>query len=359
MSFVERLRTFIKEREEALPHVESEDQAKLALVFPFLRHLGYDTTNPAEVVPEFTADVGTKKGEKVDVALKVKGTPAILIECKAPGESLTAHNGQLYRYFSVTNAKFAILTNGREYLFYSDVDEPNKMDSEPFMRVDLFSDSDLVLAELQRFEKSQFDPEQVADSAEHLKYTNNVKAVLARELDAPSDDFVRHLVRDVFRGRLTQSRMEEFRSITQKAIREYMKEYVNSHIKQAMDRISQDNEERRKAEQDAGTSTQSTKSQEEAEPGVTEEEQEVFRVLKAIAARRMDPSRLALRDGKTYNSVLVDGNLRKGIARLKFGPRKKTVELLTDPVQRVTIDTPDSLYRHIDAVEQAIQTQID
>jgi len=36
---------------------------------PFIDALGYDIFNPKEMVPEFTADVGTKKGEKIDYAI--------------------------------------------------------------------------------------------------------------------------------------------------------------------------------------------------------------------------------------------------------------------------------------------------
>jgi len=179
MSFVDKLRSFINKRQPALTQIKSEDQAKLALVFPFLREMGYDTTDPLEVVPEFTADHATKKGEKVDVAILVEGQPAILIECKAPGSDLTAHNGQLYRYFSVTAAKFAILTNGQDYWFYSDVDEPNKMDSKPFMAINLFDATDAELKELERFEKSCFDPSEVAESAEQLKKMNLMKIVMS------------------------------------------------------------------------------------------------------------------------------------------------------------------------------------
>jgi hypothetical protein len=34
---------------------------------PFIAALGYDVFNPLEVVPEYTADIGIKKGEKVDL----------------------------------------------------------------------------------------------------------------------------------------------------------------------------------------------------------------------------------------------------------------------------------------------------
>ena len=46
--------------------VQTEEATKNALVMPFLQSLGYNVFDPFEVVPEYTSDVGTKKGEKVD-----------------------------------------------------------------------------------------------------------------------------------------------------------------------------------------------------------------------------------------------------------------------------------------------------
>src|ERR1044072_9903525 len=107
----------------------TEEAAKTALVMPFIQALGYDVFNPSEVVPEYTCDVGTKKGEKVDYAICDAGKIKILVECKGASSPLNLnHAGQLFRYFSVTDARLAILTNGVVFQFYSDVDAPNKMD---------------------------------------------------------------------------------------------------------------------------------------------------------------------------------------------------------------------------------------
>lgn len=38
----------------------TEEATKNAMVLPFIHALGYDIFNPAEVVPEFAADIGTK-----------------------------------------------------------------------------------------------------------------------------------------------------------------------------------------------------------------------------------------------------------------------------------------------------------
>ncbi len=96
----------------------TEEAAKTALVMPFLQALGYDVFNPAQVIPEFTADVGIKKGEKVDYALCIDGKLSILVECKPSTIDLDLkHAGQLFRYFSTTDARVAILTNGVVYKF--------------------------------------------------------------------------------------------------------------------------------------------------------------------------------------------------------------------------------------------------
>jgi hypothetical protein len=89
------------------------------------------------LIPEFTADIGKKKNEKVDYAIVVDGKPIILIEAKNHTESLDRHKTQLERYFTVTDSKFGVLTNGIEYRFYSDLEKENVMDNSPFFTINL------------------------------------------------------------------------------------------------------------------------------------------------------------------------------------------------------------------------------
>ena len=77
---------------------------------PFFSLLGYDVFNPTEFVPEYIADVGIKKGEKVDYAIVLNNQVSILIEAKSVNENLKKHGSQLFRYFGTTNSKLAILT---------------------------------------------------------------------------------------------------------------------------------------------------------------------------------------------------------------------------------------------------------
>ena len=128
--------------------IQTEEAAKTSAVLPFLQALGYDVFNPSEVVPEFTADTYSRRGEKVDYAVMRDGAVSILIECKGLSTQLNEkHLGQLYRYFSVTKARFAILTNGREFRFFSDLEEDNKLDKKPFFTFDLLDHSQAALEE--------------------------------------------------------------------------------------------------------------------------------------------------------------------------------------------------------------------
>ena len=112
MDFIDQLKQFAKRVESLKESITTEEATKTAVIMPFFAMLGYDVFNPQEFVPEYTADVGIKKGEKVDYAIIDNGEPVILIECKAITENLDRHDSQLFRYFGTTSAKFAILTNG-------------------------------------------------------------------------------------------------------------------------------------------------------------------------------------------------------------------------------------------------------
>jgi hypothetical protein len=116
MDLIDRLREIASRIPKQLEHIQTEEATKNALVMPFISALGYDVFNPTEVTPELNADVGTKKGEKVDYAILREQKPIILFECKHHNADLSkAHASQLYRYFSVTDARFGVLTNGIQY----------------------------------------------------------------------------------------------------------------------------------------------------------------------------------------------------------------------------------------------------
>ena len=197
--FADRLAAFAEKIAARIPDLRrrNEDATKNALVLPFLKELGYDPFDPSEVDPEFAADVGIKKGERVDYAVWRGDAVVLLVECKKVGTKLAdVHRGQLLRYFHVTDsARFALLTDGLEYRFFTDLDAPNRMDPVPFLRLDL-RDLDGGAAEaVGMFEKPTFDASVARSAAASYRTRLALRDAVAAETADPSADIIR-LFRD-------------------------------------------------------------------------------------------------------------------------------------------------------------------
>ena len=236
MDFEESLNQVSAKVRDLKDGIETEEATKTAFIMPFIGQvLGYDVFNPNEVVPEFTADVGVKKGEKVDYALVRDDQVQILIECKKIGAPLSLENAsQLYRYFAVTNARIGVLTNGQVWNFYMDIDEPNRMDSKPFLVLDLLDIDPTVVPAVEKLTKPAFDLDSIASSAEELKYVGALKRAVGDEFREPSDEFVKLLASHVYEGAFYASVMEKFRPLVSKALKQYLSDQVNDRLKTAL-----------------------------------------------------------------------------------------------------------------------------
>ncbi|MHA7884822.1 type I restriction enzyme HsdR N-terminal domain-containing protein [Nitratireductor rhodophyticola] len=318
----------------------TEEAVKTAVVLPFLTALEYDVFNPEEVIPEFCADAVGKKGEKVDYAIKLDGEIRILVECKPITTKLEkAHLAQLYRYFSVTNAKFAILTNGRNFEFYTDLVSPNRLDERPFFSFDLADAQHPVIGELKKFTKSEFDVEGILKSAHRLKYTSAIKREIAAIMDNPPEDFVRLVISGVYDGRFTQSVREEFTPMVKNAFRDTIRELVQSRLSNAL----------------AETSDGDTPEDEVDDDRIvtTDEEREGFMIVRAIVREVLKPSRVIMRDQKSYCGILIDNNNRRPLARLHFNRSVKYIGLFDGASEeRVKLDNLDEIYEHSSRLRQ-------
>lgn len=204
MDFIDRISEISVRIPKQIEYIETEEATKNAFIMPFISALGYDVFNPLEVVPEYVADVGTKKGEKVDYALFREGKLAILFEAKWCGADLDKeHAEQLARYFAFTEARFGVLTNGIIYRFYSDLEKPNKMDSKPFFEFNMIDYSEPQVEELKKFTKPKFDLDDILATASELKYTREIKRIMAQEMNEPSEEYVKYFARRVYSGILT------------------------------------------------------------------------------------------------------------------------------------------------------------
>lgn len=325
MDFIDQIKQFAKRVENLQDSLTTEEATKTSIIMPFFALLGYDVFNPSEFTPEFTSDYGVKKGEKVDYAILNNGEPTILIECKWIGEPLNKHGAQLFRYFSTTTAKFGILTNGRVYQFFTDLEESNKMDVKPFLEIDILNIKDLQVAELKKFHKQNFDIETIFDSASELKYFNEFRNIFANQLQNPSDDFVRLFLSETYDGKCTQKVVDKFKPVLKKTLNNYIAELMNDKIKTAL--AAQD--ESPKLE----TNSQDTKEDaqqdnHETKIVTTEEELEAFflikNLLKPITGNFDD---ITYKDNERYMAILYKNKTTKWICRLYFNGGKKFISI--------------------------------
>ena len=239
MDFIEKLRN-LSSRIEAHKHlVQTEEATKIAFVQPFIEILEYKVSDPAEVVPEFDPKVGDLKGEKVDYAI-FKGDQQVvmIIECKKYGEDLSkdAHRQQLARYFPHVDAQFAVLTDGVLYKFYTHLKKDNIMDTKPFLEFNMLDIQEPWVNELKRFTKSKFDPSIVIDIARDLQYKKEIKEFMEKQLQTPSEDFVRFLLSFIYDGNVTKLVVERFTSIIKEALHEFLEGRIQQRLQAAATR---------------------------------------------------------------------------------------------------------------------------
>ena len=319
MSFDEKISALSEKIPSLIDHLETEEATKNALIMPFIASLGYDVFNPQEVVPEFVADHGTKKGEKVDYAIMQDNEVIILIECKQAKSNLSEANmSQLYRYFAVTKSRIAILTNGVNYLFFSDLEEPNKMDARPFLELNMLNLRKNLLAEVKKLGKEKFDLDRMLSTANELKYTSQIKKIMVKQFEDPDDDFVKYFFKATNTGsHFTASAKEQFTEFVKKASSQFVNESVSDFLESV------------KAVQNEGEKAEEKEELVEKTDGIvtTEEELEGYQIVRAIVCQKISPNRVAHRDTKSYFGILVDDNNRKPICRLHFNASQKYIGL--------------------------------
>ncbi len=351
MDFQARIAELSEKIRQSQGLVQTEQATKSAFIMPFLQMLGYDVFNPLEVVPEYTADVGIKKGEKADFAILRDGQPVMLIESKCCGASLNAEKcSQLFRYFhTLPSARIGILTNGVQYLFFTDLDKPNVMDQRPFMEFDMLAPDKFLIPEVLKLSKANWDITATLSAATELKYTRALKAVLSGELQSPSDDLVRLLANKVYEGTLTAKVREMFTGLVRRAFQQLVSDMINDRLTSAM--VTPQQQEDPVSAYCMGKAEGSVNK-----INTSEEEHEGFHLVKAILRRSVDPKRVIMRDTQSYCGVLLDDNNRKPICRLHFNGKQKYIGLFNaDKVEeRLPIASIDDIYAHADRLKETI-----
>ena len=319
------------------------------MVMPFIQIHGYNVFDPLEVTPELVADVGTKKGEKVDYAILMDGKPIMLFECKKAGSDLNInHAGQLFRYFHVTAARFGVLTNGLLYRFFTDLEHPNKMDEKPFFEFNILDFKKRDVEELKKFAKAAFNLETILTTANDLKYTRAIQNRISEWMLNPSEDFVKLVSSDLWGNkRFTPAVKDQFTIITKRAFEQSLGERINDRLKGAMTPESLPQIEVSAPVIPAEVTV-------DAQVVTSAEEIEGFHIIRAILRSVISPKRIFMRDAQSYCAILLDDNNRKPICRLRFNNVDKlSLGLFNDKKEeeRIALESLDDIYNHADQIK--------
>lgn len=305
MGLYDEIKTFCERIKLLKSEVSTEEATKMSLIAPFFQLLGYDVFNPNEFCPEYTADVGIKKGEKVDYAIIINNEPIILIEAKAINKNLDKYGSQLFRYFSVTKSKFAILTNGIYYKIYSDLEEDNKMDKEPFFEFSLEELTDDKISIIEKFSKNTFNTNNLMADATIMKYENKFKAYLKKQILEPSDDFIRLFLKNTYSGTKTQNVLDKFKPILKKSMIDFLNQYADDKFSAFLNGSSLPNIEEEKLPSD--------------------EEVSALTIVKEILKNDCNVSDITYKITESYFGILFNNNSRKWICRFIIRSNQITI----------------------------------
>ncbi len=354
MDFIDQIRTLAARIMSTKDMIQTEEATKNAMVMPFIHAFGYNVFNPLEVTPELVADVGTKKGEKVDYAILRDGKPIMLFECKKCGGDLNVkHASQLFRYFHVTEARFGVLTNGLVYRFFTDLEHLNKMDEKPFFEFNILDFKEQDIEELKKFAQSAFDIERILTTANELKYTRTIQHVISELMVNPTEEFIRIVSADLLNGkRFTPTIREQFSQITKRAFQQLIGDRINDRLKVAM---TPDNSLVTEEQ-----SIEITADQEVPQVITYPEEIEGFHIIRAVLREVISPRRIVIRDAQSYCAVLIDDNNRKPVCRLRFNNTSKLILGLfnSKDEEKVSISSIDDIYNYADRLKATVLSYV-
>jgi len=348
MNFLEEIQTLSDRVKKTVQLIQTEEATKQAFVIPFIKMLGYDVYDPSEVVPEYVADIGIGNGGKIDYAIMREGVPIMLVECKWCGVDINnRHAIQLYRYFPGSPSRVALLTNGVIFRFFTNSEESNQMGSKPFLEIDLRDIQEPLVSELEKLTKSQFDldalipnamEEESVSTEASLKYKQDLSTLLSKQLEKPSDDFVKFFATQIYSGKLTQDTLKQFHEIT----KDGLGDFINCEIMRRLQLVLDNTEEAvvvpstkppkskkavvsdkpSRAEISDGRSRYQVKGDKVV---ITSEKLKVFKTIRNAVKSVVDIKRIFYRDTGNYFTIILDDNRRKPICHLRLGPRKKYI----------------------------------
>jgi hypothetical protein len=211
----------------------------------------------------------------------------------------------------------------------------------------------MQIEELKKFHKSYFDIETILSSASELKYTGELKTIIAKEFANPSIEFVKYFGKQIYDGQFTAKVSEQFTSLVKRSITSYISDMISDRLKAAI----KDGEEER-TEQPPSVDQTQDKPQSECKIVTTEEEMEAFFIVKSILRPAITSDRITYRDAQSYFAILIDDNNRKTVCRLYLDSATNKKIGIMDANKNETvykISSIDQIYDYSEALMGSIE----
>lgn len=297
---------------EAIELCSNEAQTRKFLIEPFFEMLNYVSS---DLIPEYNADFGERISQKIDYAILLNKKDTILIEAKKYNSRLTDKEaGQLNGYFNTTkNSRIAILTNGIEYKFYSDILESNLIDSKPFFVFNLINYTESDIEKLLRFDKRFISVKEVINTAQELVFIEDFESALFKELSLPSKD----LLKLIHRNMTFKTKFNEESQLK-------MINLINSSLLKSL--------YDKKVIQEASSNSLGVIT--------TETEIQAYHTIRTllIQNKKIPNERISYKDFKSFFNINIDDNSKKVICKIVFNDSKL----------KLTIDNNEYILEHID-----------
>jgi hypothetical protein len=363
MDFTDQIKILATKIPAQLNHIKTEAATRNALVEPFIRALGYDTSDLTEVVPEFGADLdvpGVPKNKKIDYGILQNGKPIILIECKCFNDKLVDGYKQLFHYAVATDTRIGILTNGLIYRFYADLNKPGKLDDTPFLELDMQNLQENLVDELKKITKTSLNIDEMLTAANELKYTGGILEILTEQLSSPDENFVKFFFNRLCPNKSFSGGVKpQFADFTQRALKQFIREQINIllDVSAIGNGFSSASTGSQPSDQNQDSPDDLDKVSQDNQIVTTEDELEGYFIVKSILREVVDPKRIIPKDVQNYFGIFLDNN-KKPVCRLHFNNLKnKRLGVLDENKQeeKIYIDNLNEIYKYAERLKTTIE----
>jgi hypothetical protein len=299
---------------EAVELCSNEAQTRKFLIEPFFEMLNFVSN---DLIPEFNADFGDRVSQKIDYAILLNKKDTILIEAKKYNSRLTDKEaGQLNGYFSNTkNSKIAVLTNGIEYRFYSDVINSNVIDGKPFFIFNLNNYTENDIETLIKFDKRYILVKDIIQTAQESVFIEDFENALLKEFLAPSKDLLKIIHRNMnFKTKFNEETQSNMIGLINSSLLKslYDKKVINESNSNSLGVIT------------------------------TESEIQAYHMIRTILIqnKKIPNERIFYKDFKSFFNISIDDSSKKVICKL----------ILSDSKMKLNIENNEYLLEHLDDV---------